>query len=389
MAKIPDRFGLLDLLRRPDLARDLLRGHHQLKNLQYVLGSGEVRRGVFGKAIDGTVNLGDIATGVSAIQPPTIVENNPWSDAAVAAGGCVTPVAIQIAEATHRAIEATTFASKIIMLWPFLGCNIVSACVPLIDRLGRGIATNHGFVDADFSQSLGIQGNGSTKYIDSLVKPGDLGTSNAGGIGWMERNVSLGGSTNVEPIGSYLNGNVPDNRFSLDLRSTSRAFRWGAGGNPGQGVAAINASYYGQSPNASTRDFFIDGARVATDTSVTTTTANDLNMLLMGCNCGAIGIKPWGGLGFYAYMTDGTMTDAEYAAFYSLLQTYLVNPKIAGVPVQFGAGAPQGTFPDPTDPANAEEDDCNACVNRILVSASGEVLVSRTGKVLLSSNAET
>ena len=390
MQKIPDRFNLFDLLRRPKLLRDMARKTVQQTNLQYVLGTGEIRRARYGRrSTDGTVDLGDIVTAVSALPPPVVVvQSNTWSDLAVASGGCVTPVAIQIAEATHQAIAAESFASKILMLYPFLGCNAISSFVPLIDRLGKGLLVNHNFVDADFTQALGLQGDGSTKYLESRVIPSELGivTTNTGGIGWVETNIAAADPVgNVEPIGAYKTDPIiPDNRFSMDLRPVLRGFRWGEtpGGIASETEAAIDAHYYGQCEHTALRKFWLNGVKKA-ESTVLTDIRNDLAMLLMGCDRGVGGIGPWGGRGFCAYFTDGTLTDLEVAKLHLILTTYLLNPKITGVPIPYG-GNPieQEVYPDPDAPANAEPDDCEACLKRIVCAAAGGVVTSAEGEVV-------
>jgi hypothetical protein len=56
-----------------------------------------------------------------------------------------------------------------------LGIGINAARVPLIDVLNIGAATNTGFADSDFSQTTGLQGNGSSKYLDYFLYLRDKG----------------------------------------------------------------------------------------------------------------------------------------------------------------------------------------------------------------------
>jgi hypothetical protein len=105
-----------------------------------------------------------------SLDPETIV----WRDRAIAAGGTFEADSITIADALIKAIKASTFNDKIKYLIPYLGGNLATARVPLRDSLNVGIAgnLNSAFVDGDFSQSTGLQGDGSTKAL--LTRgPGD------------------------------------------------------------------------------------------------------------------------------------------------------------------------------------------------------------------------
>lgn len=257
------------------------------------------------------------------LDPETIT----WRDAITAAGGTFAARSILIADRLIKAIKAESFTTGIKYLLPLLGGDLTAARMPLRDSLGVGIAGNTGFTDADFSQSTGLQGDGSSKYLDSHITPGQLGASDNAGLGWWENNYP--GVGNVEPMGAYKQNNTPDNRFSLDLRTFIEVFGWGTvGSGAASGGGAGNHHYYGQRASGTDRRIFKNGTQVgATSTSVTSTAGStDNTIILSGCNTGVSGIAPWPGRCAVTYMTDGTLTAGEIAAFHTLLQTYLIAP---------------------------------------------------------------
>lgn len=258
------------------------------------------------------VGFGSASTGLTA-------ETVTWQARVISAGGTFGASSVVNANNLSRALAASSFNAKVVYILPLFGSNLAAARVPLRDSLGVGIATNHNFVDGDFSESTGLQGNGTTKYLDSLIKASQLGTSNSGGLGWFENN--FGSFSNVEPIGSYSGDGT--NRFVLDLRTTLRAFRWGNAGNgAGDSTSAANADYYGQRNGASSRELFLNGSSVATQTSSDSTAgAGDVTIYICGVNDGSA--SAWGGRCVVAYMTNGTLSSGDVTALHTLLNTYV------------------------------------------------------------------
>lgn len=256
------------------------------------------------------------------IKTPIVVRQ--WAAAVRSAGGGFENNSLSIASNFIRTLQTRPYYSKVQYLLPMLGVGINAARVPLIDRFNVGAATNVNFVDADFTQATGLQGNGTTKYINSLIKPGQLGTTNNGGLGYWENNINLAG--HVEPIGCY--GALPnDNRYVIDLRSNLRYFRWGypinGGGDTG---VATNGHFYGQRSSATNRQLFFNGSSVGINTtSDSTENANENNIYIMGNNVRGTP-TPWPGRGALIYFTDGTLTAEEVIDFHSILTDYLMIP---------------------------------------------------------------
>lgn len=251
-------------------------------------------------------------------------ETSTWAARVVSAGGGFESNSVAIANNLVRQIKKASFGPKIIYLLPMLGRGIGAARTPLIDVLSVGSATNTAFVDTDFNQSTGLQGNGSTKYLNSLVKPSQLGVTSNGGIGWWENNGTFTGNT--EPIGCY--NNAGTQRYVLDLRATIRFFSWGSPGNAAnQATGAVNGHYYGNRSSATARDMYLNGSLIVSNsTSDSASGTNERNIIVCGADESGGGILSYPGRGALSYLTDGTLTATEIALFDAMLRTYLLGP---------------------------------------------------------------
>jgi len=251
---------------------------------------------------------------------PQIVKT--WAAAVIAAGGGFEPNSMIIASNLAKLLQSKSYYTKIKYFLPMLGMGINAARVPLIDVLGVGAATNTAFVDADFTQATGLQGNGSTKWLDSLILPSQLGSSNSGGLGYIERSFATGG---IGPIGC--SNNAGTNSFEIGLRDTFRTFRWGDTSNGAtQASVPVNGRYYGQRSSATNRILDLTGSQIASDTTNDATAgSSDRTIFVVGANWNA-GTQSDNSLCGGAYMTDGTLSVADILDLDSVLASYLVIP---------------------------------------------------------------
>lgn len=252
------------------------------------------------------------------------LEYTAWRNAVIANGGTFGANSEAWALALIVALESKSYSAKVVYLLPLLGSNLNAAVVPLRDSIGAGNATNHNFVGGDFNEAQGLQGDGSTKYLDSNVKPSQLGTGSNGGLGWWENNQSAVGA-NTEPIGCYSNAGTE--RYVLDLRSTVQWFSWSNAGNRAQlTTARLDGHYYGSRSSSTSRKYYFGGVLEDTNTTADAAAgASDRNILICGSDESG-SIVPYGGRCAVAYMTDGTMSDADATDFDTLLSTYLIGP---------------------------------------------------------------
>jgi len=243
-------------------------------------------------------------------------------------GGTVTTQEKDWADALIVALQGETYDAKVVWLAPFLGTNVAAHRVPLRDLLAVGPMLNGGatgFVDADCTNA-GIE-NATEKaaYFDTHILPQDV-NSNDIGFGWWEGNIGFG--SNVEPMGCYdsAGGNY---RGVIDLRTTVQRGSYGFVSN-GASVAttAANGHYYFQSTGTSSRKLFKDGVLIASNTTADTgfSSGNIYTMFVMGSQDHTGTAFPWKGRGLASYVTDGGLSDADAAAFHTLLDTYLITP---------------------------------------------------------------
>lgn len=256
-----------------------------------------------------------------AVKMRTPAEVRTWSARVVSAGGGFENNSRTIASNFVRALQTKSYGNKVKYLLPMLGVGIAAARVPLIDRLNVGAATNSNFVDADFSQSTGLKGNGGNKVFNTLIKASDLGggTNNAG-FGYWARAINVGGWTfGSRPAqglyGFYLNQNPRELFYygngdgsQVDLNSPSTL-----------------TGYYCQRASATSRAIYKAGVSIgSTSSSTTDSGSSGANIFLMGIDTS--GSFSTDGQCSVAYLTDGTLSASEILDLHNLLSTLLITP---------------------------------------------------------------
>lgn len=245
-----------------------------------------------------------------------------WKNRIQTAGGVFEWNSIAIANNFIRQLKIKSYYRKIIYLLPLLGKGLIAARVPLIDTLNVGIAGNSNFVDSDFSQNNGLQGDGATKLLNTSITPSQLGNF-VGGIGYWENNISFTGTDTV-PFGCYSSNTLI--RWFLDLRPASGRITWGLNTNSAiNASAAINGHYYGQSISNSDRKLYFNGIQVASNTSTDgSTLESSAPITLLGTTTNSAG--NWAGRCAIAYLTDGTLTSDEISDLNTLLKAFVLGP---------------------------------------------------------------
>lgn len=248
-----------------------------------------------------------------------------------ALGGSLTAPEEALTLALIQQIQAASYGSKIRYLLPFVGAGIAANRVPLRDSFGVGAATLIGgtpLTDANCDTATGlVNSTEQAGCLNTLVSPLNFGSGAQNiGFGFWERN--WGAGTGVEPMGCYeaSNGN---NRWCLDLRASFERFRAGNVTNSQAGPAstASSAHYYGQRFSSTLRRIFKNGTTLGSDgTTLDIIAAVGDEVYVMGCNQNGASVTYWKGRCAVAYITDGSLADADVAALHTLLDTYLVTP---------------------------------------------------------------
>lgn len=246
-----------------------------------------------------------------------------WSFGIAAAGGTLAADSFTLASDLLAALMALSSYSKLKYFMPLLGDDLAAALQPLVDPGAIGRPTNMSFVDADFSQTTGLQGNGSSKALVTGFKPNALGSSNNGGCGWWELDLDTGGSGVVclgafDTAVSQFYGLIPFSGFS-----PAKQFGWSAFANvAGNNVSSGNTHLYGQRSSAILRELYQSGTLQggSNTTSDAATGAGDNFLWLMGH---ANGPQFWAGRMGLAYFTDGSLTAQEIADLHAALSDFM------------------------------------------------------------------
>ncbi len=246
-----------------------------------------------------------------------------WQSTVASVGGTLAGDSLSIAQGLSNNLNIAPYSSKVVYLLPLLGSNIQAARVPLRDSVGIGPAANSNFVDADFSQSTGLQGNGVNKLFDLILTPSQLGSSGNGAYGYWENNINFGGSASDCPMGCRDDAN---DSFKGYLGSTFCGMQWGdVAGFFTNAAGASNGHYYFQRSGATLREFYKNGASVASNTSNSPATGANVRPILLMAHSNTAP-QYWAGRCAVAYMTNGTLSSTEIASFHTLLGTYLITP---------------------------------------------------------------
>ncbi len=258
---------------------------------------------------------------IQTMKRPTPIVVRTWANAIVAAGGGFTNSSRSIATTLINALQTRSYYSRIKYLLPMLGNGINAARVPLIDAANYGLATNVNFVDGDFSESLGLTGNGSSKYFNIPVTPLNLGSS-TGGMGFWNMFTITGGDYKA----GTTNGDETI-RCVLDFRATVHYFSWGSIFNaPTELGVTPAAHYYGQQSAITNRILCENGVQIASNTTSDATSPLNTNIFLLAGNVDGSPISQSNATCGLFYLTDGTLTSDEVADFDFILRMCLMTP---------------------------------------------------------------
>ena len=106
---------------------------------------------------------------VTVLLPDADVQT--WVDAVVANGGTVSSMTFDAVTEFVRAVKAAGVWTKINRMNLFCGDQLAAALVPLKRGGGNVTDTNVNFVAGDYSETIGLTGNGSTKYLRTGLVP--------------------------------------------------------------------------------------------------------------------------------------------------------------------------------------------------------------------------
>lgn len=253
-------------------------------------------------------------------------ETKRWVDRVKSNGGGFQSNSVAIANSFIKILKTKSYYSKIVYLLPMLGTGVGAAITPLIDKNNYGMPTNISFVDADFTQKTGLQGNGSNKRLDMPFYPGNLGITKNAGLGVWALNVSLVAGTQY-CMGCFGGSTTFGLRFGNTGGDINCQFYWGVAGFAGISEVRSNSHYYGNRSSSTSRIIYKNGVEAGSDTT-TETAAGDLTTPISSyaVNTSASYLVYWGGSQGIQYYTDGTFTSDEALDFHNIIANYLMGP---------------------------------------------------------------
>ena len=264
---------------------------------------------------------------------PTVDPTVPnWVARVSSNSGILEANSVSIASAFIGQISVASYYTKIRYLNALLGSNLNAALVPLIDRGQPGVetpfgnATNTNFVDGDFSQSTGLQGNGVDKLLSvpasvDMLSPNPT-TNLCGGFG-----VWVAGHT-MDTYGYFMGisrwNTVTNFRLEVD-NSNNGIFWWGSNNVTVSSQAGIG-HFYGQRSSSINKTLAKGGIVVGTNSSFQDLpTYEPVSIAVMGIRDLKYGTSYYSGRSGLFYLTDGTLTTQEQTDLNNALSTYLIS----------------------------------------------------------------
>jgi hypothetical protein len=256
-------------------------------------------------------------------------EANAWRTAVVANGGSVSGSTMKAVSKFCGDIDVGGIRGLFYRLNLFCGTGLNAALVPLYrgpsrtgTQYGNTTDTNVGpFVSGDYEEtgaSGGLKGNGSSKYLNTGVKSDALPVPGVGHLSAWARNQTTGRSAWLSSFGASFT-----NQTQLEYNhSDGNTFQgWGREQTILTAAGTVRHLMVSRSSSTNQRTYH-DAALVATVTTATTMSGNSADLTVLARNVGgSIGAYSDGRIN--AYSIGDNMSDAQAAALYNALNTFL------------------------------------------------------------------
>ena len=246
-----------------------------------------------------------------------------WAGKVTENSGAYTTADLDALDAFAASLRANSLINALGYCLPMVGSDINAAMVPFFDRSGLGIADkaagSAAFVDADFSRTGGLQGNGTSKLVKVPFTPGQLSSSGVISHGVDVRNADSSGTSGGLFSVYWNNGN--NNLFGLRTTGTTD-YRWAYGQvgvtptsiyTPGGGTAST-FHLSGTTRSTSDKELYLDGVSVATAGSGGSqwSNTNDSDWPLVGDTLTG-GLRYYAGRIGCAWWRSGSLTGTQMA----------------------------------------------------------------------------
>ncbi len=144
--------------------------------------------------IDSGASIQPIAIGdeIRLTVPGIQAETSAWQSAVTANGGTYNATDTRAVDYFISQCKAKGIWSLIDWTALFAGRNLNAALVPVKHSVGSSVITNNNFVEGDFSPTVGLTGNGTTKYLNPGFNNNSFGNQNSKTLGVAVTSVPTG-----------------------------------------------------------------------------------------------------------------------------------------------------------------------------------------------------
>lgn len=266
------------------------------------------------------------------IFPPTDVDVALMANVAASLGSGVSPSAARAGSQLARALKNGDEWSHFRRLSVNMTVNLAGLASPLVHALGTTLDVLNNFVEGDYSETLGLTSDGSSKWVNTGYAPASL----TGGVScYLRANANLSSATTVYYFLCCNNANnqnygLGDN-LGLGLATAigQRAAFWGQAGGNTAASAAGNVGLLGLLQGARSGQFALNEYRngVAVAFQGTTRTpgaivatmgvfaANNNNATVGGYCAQGTYLTSWG-------IDDGLMSGPQITEYARLMQEH-------------------------------------------------------------------
>ena len=254
-----------------------------------------------------------------------------WRSAVVANGGSVSASTVKAVSTFCAAIDSAGIRDRFYRLNLFAGTSLNAALVPLYrgptyggTTYGNATDTNNGpFVSGDFSEATGLDGNQTTKYLNTGLSQDDLPTQAVGHVSvWKGAGsvgagtLALAGSTSPNGRNYYLRQNA--NTDYIAGQWASGAFATSSAADTSAGLVTLTRA---GSSAAGAQIYKNDSLIVTGAGGVAEANGNDFIVFNVSGSTNTVGTSGWPHT-ISAYSFGDGLTGAQVGDFYDALSAF-------------------------------------------------------------------
>lgn len=258
-----------------------------------------------------------------------LADRDDWVSRVVAAGDTVSSGTQSAALTFLQAIYAANLRGVFLRLNLFAGNSLTAALVPLIRStsyggplIGSASDTNINFVSGDYSESTGLKGNGSSKYLSTGVTTESLPSAISVHLAASGTSISTSGAATL--VGSFdgTAASLCSMESSITVSGSSRtAFRSGTftdGQFPVVTPSANESHVVGTRTSATAAALYRGGSSVATSTTRTVASVSARSLHVFASSNGA-SVSNYNAARLTSYSIGTGLTASQVSAYSTAL----------------------------------------------------------------------